>query len=36
MPVLHLREHLSVIAHLGPAARETIAQVREILSPFRR
>ena len=36
MPVLHLREHLSVIAHFGPAAPRTIAQVREILSPFRR
>jgi len=36
MPVLHLREHLSVIAHFGPAAHDTITQVREILSPFRR
>jgi len=36
MPVLHLREHLSVIAHFGPAAHRTIAQVREILGPFRR
>ena len=36
MPVLHLREHLSVIAHFGPAASRTIAQVREILGPFRR
>jgi len=36
MPILHLREHLSVIAHFGPAAPRTIAQVREILSPFLR
>lgn len=36
MPVLHLREHLSVIAHFGPAARGTIAEVREILRPFQR
>jgi len=36
MPVLHLREHFSVIAHFGPAASSTIAQVREILSPFLR
>jgi fructosamine-3-kinase len=36
MPVLHLREHLSVIAHFGLAARGTIAQVREILGPFLR
>jgi fructosamine-3-kinase len=36
MPVLHLREHFSVIAHFGPAASATIAQVREILSPFLR
>lgn len=34
MPVLHLREHFSVIAHFGPAASRTIARVREILSPF--
>ena len=36
MPVLHLREHFSVIAHFGPAASRTIACVREILSPFLR
>jgi fructosamine-3-kinase len=36
MPVLHLREHFSVIAHFGPAASQTIARVREILSPFLR
>ena len=36
MSVLHLREHLSVIAHFGPAAFRAIAPVREILSPFRR
>jgi fructosamine-3-kinase len=36
MPVLYLREHFSVIAHFGPAASSTIAQVREILSPFLR
>jgi fructosamine-3-kinase len=34
MPVLHLREHLSVLAHFGPAASRTIDQVREILKPF--
>jgi fructosamine-3-kinase len=36
MPLLHLREHLSVLAHFGPAAARTIAQVREILRPFQR
>jgi fructosamine-3-kinase len=36
MPVLHLREHLSVLAHFGPAASGTIAKVREILTPFQR
>jgi fructosamine-3-kinase len=36
MPVLHLRENLSVVAHFGPAASRTIARVREILSPFQR
>jgi fructosamine-3-kinase len=36
MPVLHLREHLSVLAHFGPAASTTIAKVREILTPFQR
>jgi hypothetical protein len=34
--VLHLREHLSVLAHFGPAASTTIAKVREILTPFQR
>jgi hypothetical protein len=36
IPVLHLREHFSVIAHFGPAASLTIAQVREILRTFLR
>jgi fructosamine-3-kinase len=34
MPLLHLREHLSVIAAYGPAAASTITQVRDILAPF--
>jgi len=34
MPVLHLRELLSTIAHFGPAAPKTIQQVRRILAPF--
>jgi fructosamine-3-kinase len=34
MPILHLREHLSVIAAYGPAAASTIDQVRDILAPF--
>jgi fructosamine-3-kinase len=36
MPVLHLRELLSVIAHFGPAAASTIDQARDILAPFYR
>ena len=34
MPILHLREHLSVIAAYGPAAASTINQARDILAPF--
>ena len=34
MPILHLREHLSVIAHFGTAAPMTVNRVREILAPF--
>jgi fructosamine-3-kinase len=34
MPVLHLRELLSVVATFGPAAASTIAQVRDTLTPF--
>jgi fructosamine-3-kinase len=34
MPVLYLREHLSVIAAYGPAATSAIDQVRDILGPF--
>jgi fructosamine-3-kinase len=34
MPILHLRELLSVIAHFGSGAPRTIAQARSILSPF--
>ena len=34
MPVLHLRELLSMIATFGPAATASIAQTREVLAPF--
>lgn len=34
MPILYLREHLSVIAAYGPAAAGTINQARDILAPF--
>jgi fructosamine-3-kinase len=34
MPLLYLREELSTIAHFGPAATETIGQIRDILAPF--
>jgi Fructosamine kinase len=34
MPILHLREHLSVIAAYGLDATSTIDQVRDILAPF--
>jgi fructosamine-3-kinase len=34
MPVLHLREQLSTLAHFGPLATVTIARVRETLTPF--
>jgi fructosamine-3-kinase len=34
MPVLHLRELLSVIAEFGPAAAAHINQTRDILTPF--
>jgi fructosamine-3-kinase len=34
MPVLHLRERLSVLAQFGAAATDTVAQVRETLAPF--
>ncbi len=34
MPVLHLREHLSVIAHFGPDANRAITHARSALAPF--
>jgi len=34
MPILHLREHLSVIAHFGAEAPSTLNLTREILAPF--
>lgn len=34
LPVLHLREHLSVIAHFGPNATHAIAHARRTLAPF--
>jgi fructosamine-3-kinase len=34
MPLLHLRELLSTIAHFGPAAAGTIQQTRRVLRPF--
>jgi fructosamine-3-kinase len=34
MPVLHLRERLSVIAEFGPAAADHINQARDVLAPF--
>jgi fructosamine-3-kinase len=34
MPVLHLRELLSSIAHFGPAASYDLGQVRDTLGPF--
>ena len=34
MPILYLREHLSVIAAYGLDATSTIDQVRDILAPF--
>jgi fructosamine-3-kinase len=34
MPILNLREHLSVIAHFGPDAPMTLNLTREILAPF--
>lgn len=34
MPVLHLRELLSVIAEFGAAAAAHINQIRDILTPF--
>ena len=34
MPVLHLRELLSSIAHFGPAASYDLGRVRDTLSPF--
>jgi hypothetical protein len=34
MPVLHLRELLSVIAAYGPTATVSINQTRDILTPF--
>jgi fructosamine-3-kinase len=36
MPLLHLRELLSTIAHFGPAAAGTVQQIRRILRPFYR
>jgi hypothetical protein len=34
MPVLHLRELLSMIATFGPAAAASITQFRATLAPF--
>ena len=34
MPVLHLRELLSSIAHFGPAASYDLGRVRDTLGPF--
>lgn len=34
MPVLHLREQLSVIAHFGPNATRAITHARSTLAPF--
>ena len=34
MPVLHLRELLSSIAHFGPAASYDLGRLRDILGPF--
>ena len=34
MPVLHLRELLSSIAHFGPAASHDLERVRDTLGPF--
>jgi hypothetical protein len=34
MPILHLREHLSVIAHFGAEAPMTLNLIRDILAPF--
>jgi fructosamine-3-kinase len=34
MPVLHLRERLSTLAHFGAAATTTVTLVRETLAPF--
>ena len=34
MPVLHLRELLSSIAHFGPAASHDLGRVRDTLRPF--
>jgi fructosamine-3-kinase len=34
MPILYLREHLSVLAHFGADAVTTLNQTREILAPF--
>jgi fructosamine-3-kinase len=34
MPILHLREMLSMIATFGPAAASTIDQFRDIIAPF--
>ena len=33
MPLLHLREHLSVLAHFGPSG-DTVAQVRGVVLTF--
>lgn len=35
MPVLHLRELLSTVAHFGAEAVSTVRQVRRVLAPFR-
>ena len=34
MPLLHLRELLSMIATFGPAATASIIRARDILAPF--
>jgi hypothetical protein len=34
MPILHLREQLSMLAHFGPRP-ETMAAIEETIKPFR-
>ena len=34
MPILHLRELLSTVAHFGTGAGSTVQQIRDVLAPF--